>query len=285
MKGPTGQGWRLPLGDTLSLRIVPRESNAPGYPSGSIQKGLVLFHGEADLAEEGVGFGVPVLKQKLDTIFPGNARITAASKDTLIAEFDMNLAERFSTDKTSLVKSRLLTVVKEALAAVHRGFPPLRRPLSAISAGLRAVFSLKTVFHPIDSLGTVKLTYALDRASGRLTVILDSSAVAHELCTELIVMNEQGAHHFSRYQDSDGLCLCGPRIETWSEVVASVASLQDARHGLCFSLRRLPEARLFRGREVVSGRLAWAGFGYVLPAAVQEFRYSIAVTTTASGHT
>jgi len=43
------------------------------YPSCRIQKGLILVHDNKDLSEEGVGFGVPVLKFGQKTIFPGYA--------------------------------------------------------------------------------------------------------------------------------------------------------------------------------------------------------------------
>jgi hypothetical protein len=48
-------------------------------------------------------------------------------------------------------------------------------------------------------------------------------------------------------------------------------------HGLVFSLRQVEGARLYRGRELVGSRLAWSGFGYVLPPGIESFRYEISV--------
>ena len=37
----------------------------------------------------------------------------------------------------------------------------------------------------------------------------------------------------------------------------------------------MPGARLLRGREVVAGRLAWAGFGYSLRPGPPTFTYTV----------
>ena len=52
--------------------------------------------------------------------------------------------------------------------------------------------------------------------------------------------------------------------------------------GVSFSLERAPDpdvpgARLFRGREVARGRLAWAGFGYSLRPGPPTFTYTLRV--------
>jgi len=36
-------------------------------------------------------------------------------------------------------------------------------------------------------------------------------------------------------------------------------------------------ARLFRGRELVSSRLAWAGFGYSFPPSIKRFVYELGI--------
>jgi hypothetical protein len=267
---------RLSLGGGLCLRMVSQRANAPGYPTSVIQKGLILCDGASDLAEEGVGFGVPLLKQKLGTVFPASARIVSSNAKGLTADFDMSLAEGFSTEKKA-VDSPLLDLVKEVLAGAHRGIPLLRCPLSALSSAIRTVFSLKTVFHRTVSLGFVRVEYRIDKTLGKLTVRVDARGAARDRCTELIVMNELGARHFCRYRDSDGLSLGEAKIETWHEVRASEASFLDPARKLGFSVRRHPAGRLFRGREVVAGRLSWAGFGYVLPADTATFRYSVRI--------
>lgn len=62
-----------------------------------IQMGLVLFHENKDLSEEGIGFGVPVLRFGHETIFQGNACVSTEKESNILVvkiDYDMNLAER-----------------------------------------------------------------------------------------------------------------------------------------------------------------------------------------------
>ena len=281
MNGSALQTAHLELDSGLSLRMVPRGRNPRDYPTGGIQKGMLLSVDGIDLAEEGVGFGLPILKQRYDTIFPGSVRITGAPGDGLLtADFQMCMAERFAAEGRGPVRSRFVTIVKESLARIHRQVPPLRKPLSVLSAGLRTFLSLRTVFHVVESLGTIRVQYLLDRSAGRLDMKVDARGAARESCTELIVMNEQGAHHFHRYHDSQGQTLAGTEVGTWVEVQADQAGFIDRRHRVRFSLAQAPNARLFRGREVIPGRLAWTGFGYILKPTTEEFHCSVLVGRT-----
>ena len=64
-----------PLFGDLSLMITDRAPSAGArdgrYPAARLQRGLLLVCPGRDLAEEGVGFGVPVLKRGAQTVFPG----------------------------------------------------------------------------------------------------------------------------------------------------------------------------------------------------------------------
>jgi len=95
--------------------------------------------------------------------------------------------------------------------------------------------------------------------------------------TEVIVMNEQGAHYFDQYHDSTGASLAGKEIGCWDEVAASEAGFASSNQRVAFTLPRVPGAQLFRGRELVGSRLAWAGFGYSFPPAISRFNYSVKI--------
>lgn len=64
-----------PLFGDLSLTITDRAPRAGArdgrYPAARLQRGLLLVCPGRDLAEEGVGFGVPVLKRGAQTVFAG----------------------------------------------------------------------------------------------------------------------------------------------------------------------------------------------------------------------
>jgi hypothetical protein len=78
-------------------------------------------------------------------------------------------------------------------------------------------------------------------------------------------MNEQGAHYFDRYQDSDGISAVGKEIGIWDQVGAANATFVDLDHQISFSLPQVDGANLYRGRELIGRRLAWSGFGYSFP--------------------
>lgn len=92
-----------------------------------------------------------------------------------------------------------------------------------------------------------------------------------------MLMNEQGAGYFDTYRDSKGLFLRGNAIGTWDETSAGEASFIDTLHGIGFTLLKVPGARMFRGRELVASRLAWAGLAYSIPLSRANFDYCIKV--------
>jgi len=98
-----------------------------------------------------------------------------------------------------------------------------------------------------------------------------------EKCTEMIIMNEQGASRFDCYRDSNGMLLSGESIGAWEETFADEASLIDRRDGIAFMLQKEKGSRMSRGRELIVGRLSWAGIAYVLPPYTFDFDYRIKV--------
>ncbi len=74
-----------------------------------------------------------------------------------------------------------------------------------------------------------------------------------------------------------GCVLKGNEIGSWDEIHADEATFQDPADGLSFTLKKVDGARMFRGRELVPGRLAWSGLAYVLPPQRDELAYSITI--------
>ena len=68
---------RFPVQDFQDTYLGTLTAGSGSYPASRIQKGLVLGLKDRDLSEEGVGFGVPVLKFGLESIFPGSWRMSA----------------------------------------------------------------------------------------------------------------------------------------------------------------------------------------------------------------
>ena len=223
-----------------------------------------------DLAEEAVGFGLPVLKQGLQAIFAGNIELDLSHRDStwaVTAFYGMNLVEKIARPGTASVRSKNLYALKNYLAAMIRQVPHLRAPLTMLSGVLRRLFGWETIYEVMESCARVKMEYTLDEQNGVLVVEADLADVSPGSISEAIIMNEQGAHAFDQYRDSSGIRLSGKKIGCWDEVTAEEASFASSVYPIAFTLPRLAGARLFRGRELIGSRLAWSGFGYSYPPA------------------
>jgi hypothetical protein len=245
-----------------------------------LQKGLVLIANGQELVEEGVGFGVPVLKFGVKTIFPGAIELAGpnGSQDQEVtAVYRMNLEEKLTGQNLQSVQSRSLYRIKNHLADVYRHFPATRRPLTAMSNALRRGFGWQTTFEQAGCSYTVKVHYVIDRQAGIISVFVDTADLSQADITEVVVMNEQGARYFDTYSDSSGAFLQGEAIGSWDEVTAESASFLNSTHRLAFTVRTIARARLFRGRELIGSRLAWSGFGYSFPSTIERIGYQLRI--------
>jgi hypothetical protein len=240
-----------------------------------LQKGFLLLDRGQELAEEAVGFGVPVLKSGLQTIFPESVTLTWLQKGStweITALFKLNLVEKISIGANKHVENRLLYAIKKNLEAIIRRFPVFRGMLTATSSKLRQVFGLEISYVEADLSSDVNAIYIVDGQKGIVSVEIDASNLPAAI-TEVVVMNEQGAHYFDRYQDTSGIALQGDEIGCWDVVTADEAWFKSRTRQVGFRLGQVKDARLFRGRELVDSRLAWAGFGYSFPPSIKRLQY------------
>ena len=79
----------------------------------------------------------------------------------------------------ALVQSRALYAAKDALAALHRRAPALRRPLGATSAAVRRAFGWVTTYEQGESCGAIVVTHVVRPGDGaaetRVAVTVDFS--------------------------------------------------------------------------------------------------------------
>ncbi len=274
----------LPLRPDLWLALTSGAVDGGAYPTARLQKGLRLVHAGQDLAEEAVGFGVPVLKRGLQTIFPGEVELTqsgAGSLQVVTANYRLNLEERLARPGAMSVRIRWLYDLKNLLAALMRHCAPLRDPLTSLSNTLRRASGWETQFEASDVAANVLVTYAIDPQSGVIRVEAAAPGLLEKGVTEVIVMNEQGARPFDHYRDSGGASQRGAAIGCWDEVTAQEASFVSDAHCLMFTLWQVNGARLYRGRELIGSRLAWAGFGYSFPPAQERISYQLKIEAIA----
>ena len=266
------------LAPGFSLQIASRIDRSSSYPTARIQKGLVLLYDDQDLSEEAVGFGVPVAKRGLQTIFPGEVDLYlhgGRPHTRFSARYKLNLEERITRKGNGSIRNRLVYSGKNSLAAIIRKIPFTRKTLTGTSNLLRSGLAIASTYEECELSADVVLTYTIDENRGTIMVELVGGDFISSNLSEIIVMNELGAHHFDRYQDSDGICLDGDEIGCWDLVEASQASFIDQTHRISFSLPQVKGARLYRGRELIEPRLAWSGFGHSFTPALKSFHYEI----------
>lgn len=270
----------LPLTGGFALQIASGTNPGASYPTGRIQKGLVLLYDGQDLSEEAVGFGVPILKRGLQTIFPGEVELyphEGSAHRRVSARYKLNLEEKITRSGSGTINNRLVYASKNSLAAIIRRLPFMRGLLIRTSNLLRSTLAWETTYEPASFFTYVTLTYTIDAVAGRIKVELLGGDFIPGSITEIIVMNEQGAPHFDQYQDSDGLSQLKNEIGCWDQVLAAEASFIDNIHQVSFSLPQVKGARLYRGRELIDTRLAWSGFGYSFSPWLDHFSYEISV--------
>ena len=272
----------IPLPEGLALLITDEAGGGDEYPTRRLQKGLLLAADGRLLAEEGVGFGVPILKRGVQTIFPGGMDLAWRRKGRLwdvTAIYDLCLVERLVRRAGSSVRPRLLYAAKDSLAALHRRSPWLRGLLTAASSALRRAFGWVTTYDEAGFHIPLEMKYTIDGVTGRVDVGLTPTGLPAGI-TEVVVMNEQGGRSFDLFVDSSGAALRGPEIATWDDVPAARAAFVSTTDRVLFSLGQADGAKLRRGRELVGSRLAWAGFGYSLSPAVKRFGYELRIERT-----
>lgn len=213
-----------------SLEFVGNREAGNEYSTSRLQKGFLLVDDGVVLAEEAVGFGVPVLKRGLRAVFPGQVEFTSIERGPIheiVALFKLNLEEKIYRSGSGSIRSPGLYRIKNILAALIRQVPWLRSMLTSLSSVFRLLFNWQTVYEEGAFCTQVRMTYSIQKSTGTMTVRVDLTDMEMTGVTEIVVMNEQGAHYFTHYQDLSGLRLHGKKIGTWDEV---------RRAGSCFYL-------------------------------------------------
>ncbi len=249
------------------------------YPTTRLQKGFILRDQGTQLTEEAVGFGVPVVKRGLQSIFPGEAALTwekQGSTWVVSAHFKLNLVEKISKGGNGNVGNKSFYALKDTLAEGIRRYPVIRGLLTSISSALRRVFNWKTTYAEGGVPAAVTVVQTIEPGTGKISVDIDLSALPPGL-TEVVMMNEQGAHAFDRYGDTSGKSLSGEAIGCWDEVEAEEAWFESSIRKIAFKLGQVKGAQLFRGRELIGSRLAWAGFGYTFPPSIGKLHYELKI--------
>lgn len=264
--------------ESIHLKIADNRDPVSDYPSSCLQKAFLLFCNGRSLAQEAVGFGFPVIKRGLTAIFPGSVDLSLKEhgpEKQVEAVYTLYLKEKIIRQGKEGLPFKMVYDAKNFMALLIRRVPVLRGILTGISIALRSVFGWETTYDDAGVREKVKVIYTALAGSEEMRVDVDCTGLDNGGVTELIIMNEQGADHFDHYIDSSGTCIKGNKIGCWDEVFADEASFIGTESRVMFSLSQVSGARLFRGRELIGSRLAWAGFGYSVKPAINKFSFTI----------
>ncbi len=267
----TLQPYTYLFSDSAAIRVYP-DSRPHNLKIAALQKGLILLFRNRELVGEGIGFGGPIIKYSDQTYYSSDAmlQISQNSNGLVIQkEYHLNTIRRSQTDN---LQNRALQNRINALNRVYQN----NKQVAALvlkSKTLLSPFAHHSRFAAAPSRGTVVATYTIN--PNHIEVNMDFSGLKQENLTQIIVLNEQGAHFFRDYIDSDGLSLQDEAIGVWDPVFADQATISDPRNGLAFTLKKAQNAVLRRGREVAEGMLDWIGLDYELPPKTRQFNYEI----------
>lgn len=213
-----------------------------------------------------------------EAVFPGSGVWKAEIKEDIVtieAEYTVNLVGRMAVGDRR-IDCRTFYRAREWLASQYQKHPGLRKGILYGAELSRRAMSMKDAFVEVPAVGSVKTVYSIMDDSVRVALNIRGVSESHEL----VVMNELGANHFDSYRDSGGLFLERDAIGSWDEVFSDRASFIDSKNGIYFAFTRVEGARMMRGRELLSDRLAWAGLAYVLTPGTRHIFYTIQLGRT-----
>ncbi|MHB9150574.1 MAG: hypothetical protein ACYC33_10965 [Thermoleophilia bacterium] len=280
---------KIGLGLTPPAPAVLGSTCPSQYPSAALALGprlvVVTEHAhrqttEVDLTEEGVGLGVPVVRHGSRCRYPSSVRVQAVGPHAYRYTYHLDL-----TDRVGLFGGRVsgapLDRAREWFSLLHRRRPATRRSIDTLAALARRFLGVTTWFGPTPLPVVVDVVYRVDPSGDAVEIEVDAREAADRGYAEVSLMNESGGRHFTQYRDDTGFRR-DDAIGSWREVAGNWAAMGDPQTGAWFAVRSGDAsvtgsglARLYAGRELAEGRLAWAGVAVVLPPGVQGCAYRV----------
>jgi hypothetical protein len=263
------------ISDSVALRIHS-DTKPQNMKIANLQKGMILLYKGAEVIGEGTGFGVPIGKYSDETFFSGSSFLQVQKQENSVIirkEFLMDLIARDKFRNLKLENRKLRRII-DSISLLYQKHKRLAQFI-LLTKGLLFKFGVESIFSRTSSKGKVIVTYTIDR--NRILVKLNFSQLDRNSLQKVFVLNEQGAHFFRKYSDSEGLNLNDDEIGAWNDVTAQSAKIADKQDRIGFSLKNVEGTMLRRGREVVKGSLDWIGLDYELNPEDDQFEYEIEI--------
>jgi hypothetical protein len=268
------------ISDSISIRIYS-DTKPHNLKIENLQKGLILLYKGEEVIGEGVGFGVPIAKYSDETVFSGSSSLRVRTTENSVEirkEFIMDLVIRDTLRNLKLENPRIRTLL-ECISTLYKkryqSHLSFARPI-LLGRSLLFKFGVKSNFIKSTPKGAIVVTYIIDR--NRILVKLDLSLIDRINLGRIFILNEQGAHFFRTYSDSESVKLNDDEIGAWNDVTAQSAKISNNQDKIGFGLKNIEGTKLRRGRELIEGFLDWVGLDYELGAEYSHFEYEIEVS-------
>ena len=259
-----GLSFSVKFDGAFSAWISGRQPST-GLKTSGLEKGLLLARDGREVAEGGMGFGVPVVRYFDRMYFSKGADLALAST---------SLRKVFHIDSIEEVRAggHVVSMGAGGLARLYRSSRSLRKPIIKVGEMANRLAPARTEFKTMPSRGSISVRY--EAFPGRIRVSCDMTKLDRRGCQGIFMLNEQGPSFLRKYKDSSGRSLIDEGIGAWERVMAGEASLSDIASTFSFSLRKADGAEMWRGRET-HGDVAWAGLIYEIPPEISAFVYNI----------
>ena len=263
------------ISDSVALRIHS-DTKPQNMKIANLQKGVIFLYNGAEVVGEGTGFGVPIGKYSDETFFSGSSFLQVHKHENFVIirkEFLMDLIERIKFRNLKLENMKLRRII-DSVSLLSQKHKRLAQFI-LIAKGLLFKFGVESTFVRTAPKGKVIVTYTIDR--NRILVKLSFNQLDRNNLQKIFVLNEQGAHFFRKYSDSEGLKLDDEEIGAWDGVTAQSAKIADKQDRIGFRLKNVEGTVLRRGREMFKGSLNWIGLDYELNPEDDQFEYEIEI--------
>ena len=261
------------LSESLALKIYS-DSTPKNMKITDLQKGLILLHNGIEVVGEGTGFGVPIAKYSDETFFSGSSFLYIRNKENTLEvrkEFVMNMVARDRFRNLNLENPRIRDVF-DYISRLYQRHEHLAQSILFVKSILFRM-GVKSNFKKSPNRGRVVVTYEIDK--NKVLVKLNFGQLEKKNLSEVFVLNEQGAHFFRTYTDSEGLKLVDKDIGAWKHVIATSAKISDSQNKIGFSVKTVKGSILRTGRERMKESLNWIGLDYELDPKSHLFEYEI----------
>lgn len=262
----------------LSFRLYP-DNRPKNLEIAELQKGLLLVFDGIELIEEGIGFGVPIVKYRDKTLFPGSAEAFLHEDNGQEAvwskHFTLDTVSKKRVWKGPFINDMFYRQIRRIFEKAYLRDEP--KSLISKLVELRTAVGIRTDFVKVSPRGQINVTYRCSPL--KIEVQVEVKDLQTYGCEQILVLNEQGGGFFQTYSDTNGTELKGNAIGAWQPVHAQSAALSYNEANLAFALRNSDRAALYRGREYAKGRFCWSGLTYALKPDTRQFSYTIEIKT------